>query len=98
MGKLILGLIIGLVIGGGGALVLGGGAMMGAGVATGLSAGMCSTLSAAQDAGLVTAEQADQVLLAATQKLADVDVSETGPLVGSSDGCEEVLANLKAAS
>ena len=62
MGKLIIGIVIGLVVGAVGAFSFGGGAAMGLGVATGLSAGACSVLKGAQAENLITAEQADQIL------------------------------------
>lgn len=98
MGKLIIGLIIGLVVGAGGALTFGGGAMMGAGVATGLSAGMCSTIKSAQNAGLMTTEQADQVMAGAAEVLVGVLDSEDDDVAGSAAACDQVLAKLKEAA
>jgi hypothetical protein len=98
MGKLIIGLVIGLVAGAGGALLLGGGALTGIGVATGLSAGICSTIEAAQDIGVMTAEQADAVLTAAAEKLSGTDSVEGGDVVGVAAECEQVMQSLTEAA
>lgn len=91
----IIGLVLGVVLGGFGALTLGGGAMMGMGVATGLSAGICSTVQAAQEEGIMTAEQVDQVLKRAAADLgSSTEVPADEQLVDSAAQCEAVLAKL----
>lgn len=75
MGRVLIGLLVGLVLGAGGALLLGSrlmGGAMGAGVATGLSAGICSVVQAADDSGLLTPEQIEQVLSAAAANLRSI--------------------------
>lgn len=99
MGKLIIGLIVGLVIGAGGALVFGGGAMMGVGVGTGLSAGICSTIGAAQEAGLITPEQADEIVAAAGEQLSGMSAEDRAtPLVGTAAACDDVMQQLREAA
>ena len=84
MGKVILGIVIGLVLGVVGAMTLGGGAAMGVGVATGLSAGVCSTLKGAQAENLITAEQADQILNRVNSEMASLQgIETTDEIVGS---------------
>ncbi len=102
MGKAILAilcLVVGMVIGGIGALTFGGGAMAGLGIATGLSAGICSTVQAAVEEQLLTPEQVDQVLTRAAGDMAAM-TGETveGEIVGSSAGCADVLERLRAAA
>ena len=96
MGKLFIGLIVGLVLGSAGAIFLGGGAMMGAGVATGLSSGLCATVQAAQDLGFVTPEQVDEILAKAAAELGSTEVPR-GEIAGSAAACASVLDQLKAA-
>ncbi|WP_335949943.1 hypothetical protein [Salipiger bermudensis] len=102
MGKAIIAilcLVIGVVIGGIGALTLGGGAMAGLGIATGLSAGICSTVQAAVEEELLTPEQVDQVLTrAATDMAALTGNTVEGEIVGSSDDCADVLETLRASA
>ncbi len=96
MGKLILGLVIGLFLGAAGVFFFGSGAAMGVGVATGLSAGICGTLKAAQDESLITAEQADQVLNRANTNFASFQGLETSEeIIGSASACEEFLAKIR---
>lgn len=96
MGKLILGIVIGLVLGVLGAMTLGGGAAMGVGVATGLSAGVCSTLKGAQAENLITAEQADQILNRVNSEMASLQGFETTEkIVGTAKACDEFLAKLR---
>lgn len=101
MGKVliaILFLIIGLIVGGVGAMTVGGGAMAGIGVATGLSAGICSTVKAGQEEGLLTAEQVDQVLTRASRDLAGMaDLPEGEEVVGSAAACDNVMQRLREA-
>ena len=100
MGKTIITLIIGLVIGGAGALVFGGGALMGvgagAGIATGLSAGICSTVTAAEELGIMTAEQADEVLTkAALDTTGQASLTDEQKIVGSKTQCDAFMAQLR---
>jgi len=101
MGKTIITLIIGLVVGGAGALVFGGGALMGvgagAGIATGLSAGICSTVTAAEELGIMTAEQVDEVLTkAALDATGQASLTDDQKIVGSKAQCDEFMAQLRA--
>ncbi|MGE5153700.1 MAG: hypothetical protein ACM3ST_06760 [Bdellovibrio bacteriovorus] len=94
----VIALVIGLALGGFGALTLGGGMMAGVGAAAGLSAGICSTVRAAQDEGFMTAEQVDRVLTRATQDLSGRTELPAGQeIVGSAAACEKVLARLREA-
>jgi hypothetical protein len=102
MGKLILGLIIGLAVGGIGATLLGSrlaGGAMGVSVATGLSAGICSVVEAAEQSGLLTAEQIEQVLTRAAENMQSLS-SETLPqdadLAGSVEECRGFMDSLRA--
>ena len=100
MGKTIITLIIGLVIGGVGGLVFGGGALMGvgagAGIATGLSAGICSTVTAAEELGIMTAEQVDEVLTkAALDATGQASLTDEQKIVGSKAQCDAFLAQLR---
>ncbi len=96
MGKLIVGIVIGLVLGVLGAMTLGGGAAMGVGVATGLSAGVCSTLKGAQAENLITAEQADQILNRVNSEMASLQgIETTEEIVGTAKACDEFLAKLR---
>ncbi len=98
MGKVILGLVIGLILGVVGAMTLGGGAAMGVGVATGLSAGVCTTLKGAQAENLITAEQADQILNRVNSEMASLQGLETtDEIVGSAQACDEFLSKLREA-
>ncbi|WP_170372400.1 hypothetical protein [Ruegeria arenilitoris] len=98
MGKVILGLVIGLILGVVGAMTLGGGAAMGVGVATGLSAGVCTTLKGAQAENLITAEQADQILNRVNSEMASLQgIETTDEIVGSAQACDEFLAKLREA-
>jgi len=100
MGKTIITLLVGLIVGGAAALIFGGGALLGvgagAGIATGLSAGICSTVTAAQELGIMTAEQVDEVL---TKAVLDVSGAATLPddqtIVGSTAQCEGFMAKLR---
>ncbi|TCO71556.1 hypothetical protein [Rhodovulum euryhalinum] len=98
MGKILIGLVIGLLLGGVGAfLTLGVGA--GVGVATGLSTGICATVKAAGDLGIMTPEQVDEVLTRAAQSVSGaVDLPEGEPMVGSAAECEAFMARLKDAA
>ncbi|WP_162896847.1 hypothetical protein [Ruegeria sp. AD91A] len=98
MGKVILGIVIGLVLGVVGAMTLGGGAAVGVGVATGLSAGVCSTLKGAQAENLITAEQADQILNRVNSEMASLQgIETTDEIVGSAQACDEFLSKLREA-
>ncbi len=98
MGKVILGIVIGLVLGVVGAMTMGGGAAVGVGVATGLSAGVCSTLKGAQAENLITAEQADQILNRVNSEMASLQgIETTGEIVGSAQACDEFLSKLREA-
>ncbi len=98
MGKVILGIVIGLVLGVVGAMTVGGGAAVGVGVATGLSAGVCTTLKGAQAENLITAEQADQILNRVNSEMASLQGMETtGEIVGSAQACDEFLSKLRDA-
>ena len=99
MGKLILGVVIGLVIGAIGAMTFGGGAAMGVGVAGGLSTGVCTTLKGAQVENLITAEQADQILNRVNSEMASMQGIDTpDEIVGSAAACDEFLAKLRDAN
>ncbi|WP_170755409.1 hypothetical protein [Ruegeria lacuscaerulensis] len=98
MGKIILGIVIGLILGVVGAMTLGSGAAVGVGVATGLSAGVCSTLKGAQAENLITAEQADQILNRVNSEMASLQgIETTGEIVGSAQACDEFLSKLREA-
>ncbi len=97
MGKLLIGLVVGLGIGAFGGLNFGGGAMMGAGVAAGLSAGVCATVQAAQEEGLMTDEQVDQVLgRAAADLAAAASLPAEEKMVGGAADCAAILEKIKA--
>lgn len=99
MGKLILGIVIGVVVGAGGAITLGSGAAMGIGVATGLSAGACSILKGAQAESLITAEQADQILNRVNAEMASMQgVESPEAIVGSAAACDDFIAQLRDAN
>ncbi len=94
----ILFLVIGLIVGGVGAITVGGGAMAGIGVATGLSAGICSTVKAGQEEGLLTAEQVDLVLTRAARDLSGMaELPEGEEVVGSAAACDRVMQRLSEA-
>ncbi|WP_281996017.1 hypothetical protein [Ruegeria faecimaris] len=96
MGKVILGIVIGLALGVVGAMTMGGGAAIGVGVATGLSAGVCTTLKGAQAENLITAEQADQILNRVNSEMASLQgIETTGEIVGSAQACDEFLSKLR---
>ena len=98
MGKItiaIISLVIGIVIGGVGAMTIGGG-LMGIGVATGLSSGICMTIEAAEELGLMNDEQVAQVLTKATENISGVtELPEDQKIVGSAEQCKEVMAKMK---
>jgi hypothetical protein len=102
MGKLILGLIAGLVIGGVGATILGSGVAggaMGVGVATGLSAGICSVVEAAEQSGLLTPEQIGQILTRAAenmQSLSGETLPDAADAAGSVEACRGIMESLRA--
>ena len=99
MGKTIITLIIGLVIGGMGGLVFGGGVGAGAGIATGLSAGICSTVTAAEELGIMTAEQVDEVLTrAALDVSGEASLPDDQTMVGSKAQCDDFMAQLRASN
>jgi hypothetical protein len=92
----VIALVIGLAIGGFGALTFGGGMMGGAGAAAGLSAGICSTVQAAQEEGIMSAEQVDRVLSRAAQDLSGAGGVPAGhEVVGSAAACGKVLARVR---
>ncbi|WP_271952805.1 hypothetical protein [Ruegeria faecimaris] len=96
LGKVILGIVIGLALGVVGAMTMGGGAAIGVGVATGLSAGVCTTLKGAQAENLITAEQADQILNRVNSEMASLQgIETTGEIVGSAQACDEFLSKLR---
>jgi len=99
MGKFVIALItlvVGMLIGGFGALTFGGGAMMGVGLGTGLTTGVCMTVQAAEDLGLMTPAQVDQVLTRAAENLAGhVDASDEFKTTDTSAECKEFLAKFK---
>lgn len=101
MGKLliaVIGLVIGIAIGGLGAMTLGAGVMAGLGAGTGLATGICSTVKAAQEEGIMTAEQVDKVLNRAAKNLAAMSGKPVEKeVVGSAAACETVLARLREA-
>lgn len=96
MGKLLIGLIIGLVAGAAGALMFGGGAMMGAGAAVGISTGICSVVEAANQSGLLMPEQIDSLLSTAAANLSDQPGVESGQIAGSADRCTQIMNDLRA--
>lgn len=99
MGKLLLGMVIGLVVGAMGVLTFAGGAAMGLGVAAGLSAGACSVLKGAQEESLITAEQADRILNRVNSEMASMQgVETTEDIVGSAEACDEFIAKLRQAN
>ncbi len=98
MGKVILGIVIGLILGVVGVMTLGSGAAVGVGVATGLSAGVCTTLKGAQAENLITAEQADQILNRVNSEIASLQgIETTDEIVGSAQACDEFLSKLREA-
>jgi hypothetical protein len=102
MGKLILGLIAGLVIGGIGATILGSGVAggaMGVGVATGLSAGICSVVEAAEQSGLLTPEEIGEILTRAAQNMQSLSgetLSGAADAAGTVEDCRGFMENLRA--
>lgn len=102
MGKLILGLIAGLVIGGVGATFVGSrvaGEAMGAGVATGLSAGICSIVEAAGQSGLLTPDQIGQVLIRAAENVQSVSgqaLPGAADAAASIEECRGFMESLRA--
>jgi hypothetical protein len=97
MGKFIVGLIIGIVLGVLGAMTVGGGAMMGIGVATGLSTGICATVQAAREEGFMSQQEVDRVLTRAAQDLGGKTELPPGQeIVDSAAKCDEFLAKLEA--
>lgn len=99
MGKAILGLVVGLILGAVGAMTLSGGAAMGVGIATGLSTGVCTTLKGAQLEELITAEQADQILNRVNAEIATLEGVETPEdMVGTAAACDDFLAKLREAA
>lgn len=98
MGKLIVGFLAGLILGGVGAIFMSGGAM-GVGAATGLSAGICSIVEAAEQTQMMTPDQIEQVLVKAIENMKSVSDDE---LPGAVDGvatvadCKTFMANLRA--
>ena len=98
MGKFLIGLIVGLVVGIGGVLLAAGG-MLGLGVATGLPTGICMTAEAARQLNLMTVEQVDQVLRRAAENMPrDIEGAKDADTLGSAAQCEEILRKLRAAS
>jgi hypothetical protein len=96
MRKIFIGLIIGLLVGGVGALSLGGGMMAGVGVATGLSSGVCITIDSARKLNLITDAQADDILNHAARALGEpTDAGEQLVIVGSAEQCDDVLKRLR---
>ena len=97
MGKLIIGLVIGLALGVGGTLFLGLGGAMGVGVATGLSSGICMTVEAAQQMGLMTPEQVDEVLRTAAANVPGAaGVPADAEIVGSAAQCDSFMERLRS--
>lgn len=96
MGKLLIGLVVGLVIGAGGALMLGGGAMMGAGTAAGLSTGICSVVEAANQSSLLKPEQIDELLSTAAESISDRPGVERDQIAGSVEQCTQFMNDLRA--
>jgi hypothetical protein len=102
LGKLILGLIIGLAVGGIGATLFGSrlaGGAMGVGIATGLSTGICTVVEAAEQSGLLTPEQIEQVLARAAenmQSLSGEAVPQGADLAGSVEECRGFMDSLRA--
>ncbi len=100
MGKTIITLLVGIVVGGAGALFFGGGALMGvgagAGIATGLSAGICSTVTAAEELGIMTDEQVVEVLTkAALDATGQASLPDDQMIVSSIAQCDEFMAQLR---
>ncbi|MEH6739328.1 MAG: hypothetical protein V7695_12380 [Sulfitobacter sp.] len=100
MGKTIITLIVGIVIGGAGALVFGGGALMGvgagAGIATGLSAGICSTVGAAEELGIMSTDQVEEVLAQAALDLTgQANLTDDQKMVASQAQCDAFMAQLR---
>jgi hypothetical protein len=102
MGKLFLGLIVGLVLGGGGATLLGArvaGGAMGVGAATGLSAGICSVVEAAEQSGLLTPEEIGQVLTRAAENMQSRSgeaLPASADAAGSVEECRGFMESLRA--
>ena len=102
MGKVVTG-IIGLIIGAVLGVVIGGPLMMGSaagvGIATGLNAGICTTVTAAENEGLLSPEEVDQVLTRAASDIAAMQGLELeNESLGSSENCEQVMADLAEAA
>lgn len=101
MGKFILGLLLGLVLGlAGGAFLLFGG-VAGMAAATGLMTGACATVQAAQDEGLLTPDQVTQVFDRARENLREFEDEGDDPdepALGGADECAALMARLRDVS
>jgi len=103
MGRLVIGVLFGLVLGFGGALFIGSGVVggaMGTGIATGLSAGICSVVEAANQSGLLTPDQIEQILTRAAENMQTISgekLPETTGVAGSVGECQAFMNDLRAA-
>lgn len=99
MGKVLLGLVLGLLLGGaGGALVLGP-ALVGVGAGTGIAMGMKTAaciMQEARDEGIVTAEQLGEIV-ALTSDAFGADLPGGEEMTGPED-CDAFMAELREAS
>ncbi|WP_425045319.1 hypothetical protein [Primorskyibacter sp. S87] len=98
MGKLIIGILVGVILGFfGSSMMLGSAAGLGA--AAGLSAGICSTVKAAQEEGLLDAAQVDQVLNRAASDMAAMSgKAYEGEVVNSAAECDAALEKMRQAN
>lgn len=99
MGKLLIGLVIGLVLGAAGWFFLAGPAMVGAGAGVGIAVGVKTAaciMQEAEGAGIVTAEQRQRIRALAAQEFG-AEIPE-GESIGGPTGCDEFMAQLREAS
>lgn len=92
----VLAFVIGLAVGGYGAMRMAGGAMMGAGAGVGLTTGICMVVEAANQTGLLDEAQIDEVMKRAAQNASGGELPEGMQSTGALKGCEEALAKLRS--
>lgn len=100
MGKVVIGLVLGLAAGIGAMLYIGSTAVgigTGAGAAMGISAGLCAMVEAANQSGVLTPEQLDTLIAQASGALAGSDAAPQTEVAGSVAQCETVMSDLRAA-
>ncbi|MDP5307119.1 hypothetical protein [Paracoccus spongiarum] len=100
MGKVVIGLVLGLAAGIGAMLYIGSTAVgigTGAGAAMGISAGLCAMVEAANQSGVLTPEQLDTLIAQASGALAGSDAAPQTEVAGSVAQFETVMSDLRAA-